>query len=85
MAEYKVDRALLESFSTEEIIKILNEEADDYTSDAIKIFKEILEIRGVTTDNDKQRTTEQGNAPFKPIGSQGGNILIRKPGTRCGC
>lgn len=46
MAGYKVDRALLESFSTEEIRRILKEEFDDYTPEAIEVFRDILEERG---------------------------------------
>ena len=45
MAEFKVDRALLEVNSTEEILKILQEERDDYTPEAIKVFEEILQER----------------------------------------
>ncbi len=46
MAQYKIDRELLESYSTEEIKRILKEEKDDYTPEAIKIFEEILNKRG---------------------------------------
>ena len=45
MAEFKVDRALLEANSTEEIVRILQEERDDYTPEAIRIFEEILQER----------------------------------------
>jgi len=47
MAHYKVDRALLESHSTEDILRILREERGDYTAEALKIFEEVLEARGV--------------------------------------
>jgi len=47
MAEYKVDRELLESYSNEEILRILKEEEDDYTPEALKVFEQILESRGV--------------------------------------
>jgi hypothetical protein len=47
MAHYKVDRVLLESHSTEDILRILREERDDYTPEALKIFEEVLEARGV--------------------------------------
>lgn len=47
MSLYKVDRVRLEAESTEEIIRILAEEREDYTPEAIRIFEEILEARGV--------------------------------------
>jgi hypothetical protein len=47
MSLYTVDRFKLESKSTEEILRILKEERDDYTEDALRIFEEILEARGV--------------------------------------
>jgi hypothetical protein len=46
MAEYKVDRELLNSYSTEEILRILKDEKDDYTPEALKVFAQILESRG---------------------------------------
>ncbi len=39
MADFKVDRSLLEANSTEEIIRILQQERDDYTPEAIEILK----------------------------------------------
>jgi hypothetical protein len=46
--EYKIDRSLLEAKSTEEILRILRTERDDYAPEAIEIFKEILSQRGVS-------------------------------------
>lgn len=80
MADYKVDRALLESFSTEEIIRILDEESDDYTFEAIKIFQEILESRGISSEKEKVRTTGQEKAFFKASPPHDDAALIRKPG-----
>jgi hypothetical protein len=51
MADYKVDKQLLESNSTEEIIRILKEERDDYTPEAISIFEEILRDRKVQVED----------------------------------
>ena len=42
MATYEIDRKLLESKSTEEISKILRDERDDYTPEAIEILEQIL-------------------------------------------
>jgi hypothetical protein len=80
MADYKVDRALLESFSTEEISRILSEEADDYTPEAMKIFQEILESRGATSEKEKQQTTGQESASFRATRPQVFNTVIRRPG-----
>jgi hypothetical protein len=57
MAEYKVDRALLESYPSDEILRILREEQDDYTPEALKVFEEILESRNASshTLEDQQR------------------------------
>ncbi len=80
MTEYKVDRALLESFSTEEIIRILKEETDDYTPEALRIFEEILENRGISAETEKPRTAGQTNEPLRGTRPQGSSILVRKPG-----
>ena len=47
MSSYKIDRSRLEAESTEEILRILKEERDDYTADAIQIFEDVLEARGI--------------------------------------
>jgi hypothetical protein len=80
MADYKVDRALLESFSTEEIIRILNEDADDYTFEAIKIFREILEVRGISSEKETKQTPGQEGASFMAARALGNDMLIRRPG-----
>jgi hypothetical protein len=80
MADYKVDRTLLASFSTEEIIRILEDEADDYTPEAIKVFQEILESRGVTDDKEPRVATGQESASFRTAHPQPGNAQIRRPG-----
>jgi len=71
MAEYNVDRALLESYPSEEILRILREEQDDYTPEALKVFEEILESRdaGSHTLVDQQRqalsTTPKKDRPVR--------------------
>ncbi len=45
MAPYQIDRKLLESKSTEEILRIIKKERDDYTPEAIAILEEILKTR----------------------------------------
>ncbi len=81
MADFKVDRTLLEANSTEEIIRILQHERDDYTPDAIRIFEDILRERhGKEEDQGAGRAvTEKTDPPsraFKPSGE----VLIHKPG-----
>ncbi len=46
MADYIIDRSRLEMLSTEQIIKILEEDRDDYTDEAIQVFEDILMSRG---------------------------------------
>ncbi len=46
--EYKIDRSLLEAKPTEEILRILRTERDDYAPEAIEIFNDILSQRGVS-------------------------------------
>jgi len=60
MAQYKIDRGLLESYSTEEIKRILKEEKDDYTPEAIKIFEEILRERGVVQLSEEKLMQKSG-------------------------
>ena len=80
MVDFKVDRALLEANSTEEIIKILREERDDYTPEAIKIFEEILrERRGqeaILGDTESDLPKPEHVSPVY-AGSQ--EPLIRRP------
>jgi hypothetical protein len=81
MADFKVDRALLEANSTEEIIRILQEERDDYTPEAIKIFENILRERRGKDENfgAGQAAAAKTDSPlsvFRPSGE----VLIHKPG-----
>lgn len=66
MAQYTVDRSALESKPTEEIIRILKHERDDYTEEAIEIFEEILEERGYGSDHSQRgrRAPAEGSAPM---------------------
>lgn len=61
MADYKVDRDLLNSYSTEEILRILKEERDDYTPEALKVFSHILESRGVHSQAPTDRPSQVGS------------------------
>jgi hypothetical protein len=51
MGAYHIDRSLLEAHSSAEIRRILREERDDYTAEAIKVFEEILAERGEEPGN----------------------------------
>lgn len=81
MAEFKVDRALLEANSTEEILRILQEERDDYTPEAIKVFEGILqERRGKdVSGGETQATAAKPDRAF-PVFQPSGEVLIHKPG-----
>jgi hypothetical protein len=81
MAEFKVDRALLETNSTKEIVRILQEERDDYTSEAIRIFEEILQERQgkEISHGVSQATITKSDDPF-PVFQSTGEVLIHKPG-----
>jgi hypothetical protein len=48
---YRVDRTLLEQKPTDEILRILDEESDDYTREAIEIMEDILKSRGISVDS----------------------------------
>ncbi|MBI5250921.1 MAG: hypothetical protein HY912_15645 [Desulfomonile tiedjei] len=77
--DYKIDRSLLESKSTEEILLILREERDDYTPEALEAFEEILAERGVPG------SASPGLSPGKSAvrSASGlnatGDVLIRRP------
>jgi hypothetical protein len=82
MADFKVDRALLEANSTEEIIRILQHERDDYTPDAIKIFEDILQERrdGEEIDGAGQTEAAKIDSPLQVYRPSSGSVLIHKPG-----
>jgi hypothetical protein len=50
MGNYRVDRERLKAYPTEEIFRILKNDRDDYTDEAIRMFEEILAERGVASD-----------------------------------
>ena len=58
MSTVEIDREMLETFSSSEIKRILREEYDDYTEEALEIFRDILEARG-----DDYRTRSSDSAP----------------------
>ncbi len=80
MSEYEVDKARLEAHSTDEILRVLREERDDYTPEAIRIFEEIIKDRGL-----KSEGTARAPVPAVSGGSQNpsattvGETMIRNP------
>lgn len=70
MSLYTVDRFKLEAKSTEEILRILKEEKDDYTPEALRIFEEILEDRGVDRRG-SARTSVAGKSQSAPAFESG--------------
>ena len=77
MGTYDVDRNLLASKSTEEILRILKEERDDYTPEAIRIFEKILEARGMERTDSKGATDPAKSANWSVPGSA--EVLISSP------
>jgi hypothetical protein len=80
MGSYRVDRSLLESFSTEEIRRILKKERDDYTPEAVEILEEILASRGGGESSSAVVQAPRGRTPegarqSDPAGLQ----MIRNP------
>lgn len=65
MNAYKVDRAMLEAHSSAEIRRILREERDDYTPEALKIFEEILQERGESLSSQAAVVTGVGSLEEK--------------------
>lgn len=64
MSSFEIDREMLESYSTSEIKRILREDYDDYTPEAIEIFKDILEARG-------DDSVKHGVAPSPQVSASG--------------
>jgi hypothetical protein len=79
MADYNVDRFLLEGKSTKEILRILREERDDYTPEALTILEEILEARGVGPDGSNSgEDVSHASAPAGGVHSSG-RLQIMEP------
>jgi hypothetical protein len=73
MNDYRVDRDLLESYPTEEIQRILLEERDDYTPQAIVVLEDILKKRGASL--------EPRRSNFSPpqSGFVSASVMVRTP------
>lgn len=80
MTDYMVDRALLESHSTEEILRILKDERDDYTAEALWIFEEILAARGVDRGGTVARRESAQRSAAVTAAVTGAETMIRNPG-----
>jgi len=81
MAGYSVDRARLEGLPTAEIQRILREEQDDYTPEALDIFRDILESRGdgLRSQSAKEAVSMQ-TIPRHNLSGHGADHLIQSPG-----
>ncbi len=79
MGTYKVDRSMLEAHSSAEIRKILRDERDDYTPEAIKVLEEILAERG---EEYSSHAAHAGLSPSGPVNrsfADNEDRLIRSP------
>jgi hypothetical protein len=79
MNAYRVDRSLLEAHSTAEIRRILRDERDDYTPEAIKVFEEILEERGVSTGSHTEAAMVFTSGSANRSAADSEDRLIRSP------
>jgi hypothetical protein len=78
MATYEIDRKLLESKSTEEISKILRNERDDYTPEAIEILEQILKSRSM--ESSSSRASDIQPAGVRVAVHQNPRDPVRTPG-----
>jgi len=78
MNDYRVDRSKLESFSSEEILRILKHERDDYTDEALAVFEKILESRGYTPSAGASHSPARAPAASGAVPEHGG-VLISGP------
>ncbi len=78
MATYEIDRRLLESKSTEEIARILKDEREDYTPEAIEILEQILESRNATSSS--SRALDVKPAGMRVETYQNAREPVRTPG-----
>lgn len=79
MVSYKIDKSLLESKSTEEILHILRNERDDYTPEAIKAFEEILAHRGVSGPESAGIAPAASDIRTTSGVKPSGGVMIRNP------
>ncbi|MBI4966137.1 MAG: hypothetical protein HY913_22850 [Desulfomonile tiedjei] len=78
--EHSVDRERLESYPTEEILRILKEEKDDYTPEAIECFAEILESRGVRGQAQSNPQPRAGSGMSRETGHVQEGLLVNDAG-----
>jgi hypothetical protein len=78
MATYEIDRKLLESKSTEEISKILRDERDDYTPEALAILEQILKSRSM--ESSSSGASDIQPAGVRVAGYQNPRDPVRTPG-----
>lgn len=79
MVSYKIDKSLLESKPTEEILHILRKERDDYTPEAIKAFEEILAQRGVAGPESAGIAPSASDIRTASGVKLSGGVMIRNP------
>jgi hypothetical protein len=77
---YNVDRAKLEAESTENILRILAEERDDYTPEALEIFENIIKARGVSKESGPEASPSwlTQNAQRR-LSHEADDLLIKNP------
>jgi len=79
MPEYLIDRARLEALPTEEIQRILIEERNDYTPEAISIFQDILAARGIESRHGEAVGQKESSRTDILSSQEPSDLLIRTP------
>jgi len=80
MTAYRVDRSRLEALSTSEIVRILKEEKEDYTPEALAILSQILGERGVGPSLSDADAARVGFAGTVAEQLSAANVLVKSPG-----
>ena len=80
MTAYRVDRSRLEALSTSEIVRILKEEKEDYTPEALAILSQILGERGVGRSLSDADAARVGFAGTVAEQLSAADVLVKTPG-----
>lgn len=80
MPDYRIDRSRLEALSTGEIRRILKEEKEDYTPEAVGMLEAILEERGAGSGRLTGETEQPGLSDSAQERLSAADLLVRTPG-----
>jgi len=80
MDNYRIDRSRLEALPTGEILRVLKEEREDYTPEAIEMLEEILGERGVDRGYSEAQVLRPDPAGSSTDQLSAEDILVKTPG-----